>query len=349
MKDTIELAKGLLEYAKEDLESAGILYKENKLRSAMYHLEQASEKILKANLLAYFVLLRLMFKVTEMGYSPARFPARFKKIRQHIEQGVKNYSNPRNLGHDFDKFLNKFLPGQYELICGEEFKQFVESSINIKNRLIGDLKNKQNKIISKLQQEEYSNELLVEIFNATVELLSSYFLIFLDEDVRKRICGFKKKIKPGKALKEILKSNELCLESTVDFFNYTNKAIDKAYLKIESEKKESIEKITRWIYELSNTYGISELKKFAEEMDQFVYGITKGVLTPYMMLPLHHCLLRYYNPSRYPEGEIPEEEFASLPRVIEVLKELHKIVSDLVSRHPYIYLNRFLNLESISP
>ncbi|MNO06465.1 hypothetical protein D3C81_2282420 [compost metagenome] len=57
----------------------------------------------------------------------------------------------------------------------------------------------------------------MEIFNATVELLSSYFLIFLDEDVRKRICGFKKKIKPGKALKEILKSNELCLESTVDF------------------------------------------------------------------------------------------------------------------------------------
>jgi len=49
-------------------------------------------------------------------------------------------------------------------------------------------------------------------------------------------------------------------------------------------------------------------------------------LVPFFLIPLHLCLYKYYNISRYPEGKIPEEEYKAIPEAIELLKEVHKTV-----------------------
>jgi len=82
--------------------------------------------------------------------------------------------------------------------------------------------------------------------------------------------------------------------------------------------------------DLVNILDLFELSELIKKLEKVLYEYIKGNIVIYMALPLHYCLCRYYEVSRYPEGEISDQEFEIIPQVLEVLRQLHEIIKDVV-------------------
>ena len=315
MEKIKELVKGLLNEALEDIEDARILYETRKSKQVMFFLDQASEKILKAYFIGFIIdFLQFIYRVAE----EARAYERFRSMHQLVKEAITKFAIPKHLGHDFDKFLNKFLPKIYEGLYGGEFGSYVNYSI--KKGLIPHLKEKRSKIINKLIKEGLKQEQAESLYNFMVELLTYFPGILIDESTRKNICkdinlkGFADIRKPLKDTKEP------CLSDTIEFYNLVEKSLDELYKKIERENKENLANIAKVLSDLVNILDLFELRELIKKLEKVLYEYIKGNIVIYMSLPLHYCLCRYYEVSRYPEGEIPDQEFEVIPQVLEVLR-----------------------------
>ena len=126
MDDVARLVEGLLDKAREDLEASRILYERGLKASALNHLEQASEKILKAYFIGYLIdFLRFIYELAEQA-NAQEFN---RDIHRLVKQAVKQYAIPKHLGHDFNAFLNEFLPKLYVGVCGGIFASYFRYSI----------------------------------------------------------------------------------------------------------------------------------------------------------------------------------------------------------------------------
>ncbi|MEM0241053.1 MAG: hypothetical protein QXP29_06290, partial [Candidatus Nezhaarchaeales archaeon] len=53
----------------------------------------------------------------------------FRDIHHRLKSAIYNYIVPRNLGHDFSRFLNRFLPWLYKAYCSERLVEYVNATL----------------------------------------------------------------------------------------------------------------------------------------------------------------------------------------------------------------------------
>lgn len=329
------IVKGLLDKAWEDLKASRILYEYGLKAQALSHLEQASEKILKAYFIGYIVdFLAFIYKVAERASAYERY----RGMHQLVKQGVKDYSVPKKLGHRFNAFLNKFLPNLYESMCGGEFADYYEYSI--RHGLIPHVEEHRNKIINILMDEGLNREQAEKLLDIALEYLLQAPGTLRDSETREKICKSSGAKKFGHSLEELRRSKEPCLKATVQFYEIVLGAIEEYFEKEMMKNKaivEDMEKAKKAFRRLAEYTNISLFEKYGENIDEFLHTIIQENMVVYMILPMHFCLVKYYEASRYPDQEITEDvlekEYEVIPEAIKILEEVHGIVKELVS--PY--------------
>jgi len=326
------MVKGLLDKAKEDLKASKILYEYDLKAQALNHLEQASEKILKAYFIGYIIdFLVFVYKIAEQ----AKAYEVYRSIHQLVKQAVRNYSIPKNLGHRFDAFLNKFMPKLYESVCGGEFADYYEYSV--KNGLIPYIKKKRKIIIEAFMEEGLTREQSEKLLDIAIEYMMQAPGILRSEKTRSSLCNSDNVKNFGYSLEELRKSKEPCLKAALQFYDFVSKTI-KRYFREEMLKNktmiEDLEKAKRALNQLAEYTEIGLFEKYAKNIDSFLYNIVRGNMLVYMILPLHYCLVKYYEATRYPDKRVSEEilekEYNEIPNAIKTLEEVHDIVKKLV-------------------
>lgn len=335
MSELDSIVKGLLDKAWEDLRASRILYDNGLKALALNHLEQASEKILKAYFLGYIIdFLVFLYRIPERAgaYNV------YRSMHQLVKHAVRNYSIPKNLGHRFDAFLNKFMPKLYESMCGGEFADYYEYSV--KNGLIPYIEKHRGAVIGILVEEGLTREQAGKLVDVAIEYLKQAPGTLRSDKTRSSLCKNDNARKFGRSLEELRRSKEPCLKATLQFYEFVSETVERYFREEVMKNKtliEDLEKARRALKQLAEYTEIDLFEKYGENIDTFTYSVVRGNILVYMILPLHYCLVKYYEATRYPDKEIPEEvlekEYSEIPDAITVLEEVHSIVKELAS--PY--------------
>ena len=116
--------------------------------------------------------------------------------------------------------------------------------------------------------------------------------------------------------------------------------LTKKYSEKEVEKSRnvlgSMEKAKEVLRRLADYTGMKLFEKYSNILPHLILNIIRGNMLISMMLPLHLCLVKYYDVTRYPEGEVPKEEYEAISNVIGVLENTHDIVKKLVSSNMWL-------------
>ena len=132
------------------------------------------------------------------------------------------------------------------------------------------------------------------------------------------------------SLEKLREEDTPCLQATTLFVDYVVELAEEAYNQAISEYREVLD---QKIGEVLEVVGLSDifLKNLLEErIENLLRNLIVGNIVIYMMLPLHFCLLKYYNATRYGGGTVPKEEFENIPNAINTLGRIHEITRTLV-------------------
>ena len=333
--DLQKLVKELLDKALKDIKASEILYRENLKDLAIFHLEQASEKILKAYFIGYqrkpLRYLLEMYEVAETtGTISAIIPNKYKSLHQTIKDIIKQLADPKNLGHDLAGFLDKKLRNLYEDICKVDFEGYLKFLLNgfiaalhiLKPKFINGLRNKGINVKQAENEVNSSISFVAQLFNQLITYIENSNLknIICNEEVRESIS-----IK--ELSKEIKENSEPCIYDSVEIYKSIDKEIRDLLEKSLRDENETIAKITSSIIMYFRDNNTENSKTYIE-------SLLYEVVSPIFVLPLHLCLYKYYDISRYPGGKIPGEEYKIIPETIELLKEVHKTVEHVAQVFP---------------
>ena len=336
--DTQKLAKGLLDKALEDIKASEVLYHENLKGLAIFHLEQASEKILKAYFIGYLrKSYKYFFEMYEFaertGAFPVKIPDKYERVHQKIKGIIKQLTNPKNLGHDFAGFLDKQLKDLSKSICEVGFEGYLEF---LANGFIAALYKQKQKFIKRLLDKGLNSEQAENKINSSIYILSQLFQQLITSiktyNFTSSMCSNEVSSSTDieEASKEIGESQEPCIHENVEIY----KSITKDYRDyLEKLLKENLKAM-----QTTNNIITSSIDSSNENLKTFIEIFYYDTVVPIFLLLLHLCLYKYYNISRYPEGEIPEEEYEAIPEALELLKEVHKTVECIIQFFPELEL-----------
>jgi len=323
--DLQKLAKGFLGKALEDIRASEILYRENLKDLAIFHLEQASEKILKAYIINILgVPLKYLLGIYEFakgtGAFPAQIPDNYKESHQKIKDIINELTNPKKLGHDLAKFLDKELR---DLYCKAGFEEYLEF---LGNGLVNALYKQKQKLIEELLNEGLDPEQAESEVNSSINFISQFFEL-LSTSIRtsnsiNALCKEEasSSLNNEESSKGTEKSLEPCIHREVETYK---SIITKFRVLIDNALKKKPQ-----VSQSANNILTSSTASNYENLIAFEYFY--NIIATFPMFTLHLCLYKYYNISRYPEGEIPEEEYEAIPGAIELLKEVHKTVERMI-------------------
>jgi len=274
-----------LDKASEDIKAAEILYSENLKELAIFHLEQASEKILKAYFIGFlgvpFKYLLGMYEFAKgTGAFPAKIPDNYKEPHQKIKDIINQLTNPKNLGHDLAKFLDKELR---DLLCKAGFEEYLEF---LGNGFVNALYKQKQKLIEKFLKDGLNPEQAESEVNSSINSLTQ-FLELLTTSIKtsnsiNAMCKeeARSSLNNKESLKEMEKSLGPCIHGEVE----TYKSIITKYrdligkaLKKEPQVSQSANNILTSSTDSNYEYLIT--------LESFYDGIA-----PIFMLPLHLCL-----------------------------------------------------------
>lgn len=320
----VDVADRLLKHAEEDLEAAKVLYERGLMLQSLYHLEQASEKTLKAYLIGiwFYPMKEVVDTAENIGTAE-----KFRDIHYQLKSAIYNYIVPRNLGHDFSRFLNRFLPWLHEAYCSERLVEYV--NVTLKAWLQRVTINKE-RVIAKLMEQGTTREMAEKVYSLLVYILSQPAPITIGGDIRRKSCD-KARLDFGTSLERLKREDRLCLQATTLFIDYVMKLAEEAYNQTILEYREVLDQKIREVLE---PLGLSNI--FPENFKNFLIkdllrSLIVGNIVIVMTLPLHFCLFKYYNATRYGEGTVPKEEFENIPNAINTLRHIHRITTTLIS------------------
>lgn len=321
------LVRKLLNRAWEDVEAAESLYSKGLRHSALYHLEQASEKALKAYFIG-FLITPLKF-IYELGEEARAFEVS-RKIHQLLAKAVKHYAKPKSLGHKFTRFLNEFLLKLYEGYCGGDFAKYVDCSI--KRALIPLINKRKQTFIAKLVATGLPEDRAKSVLEAIVEVITQIPGTIKSEELQKKLySGSRGSLKNFvDVLEEIIKSKGPCLHLAIERYRSVDDVLTKYIEEIKKklELPSTMDQAKKLLIEIADYLGIKFLKDM--KVDAPISNYIRGNMLVFMVLPLHSCLAKYHDLARYPEDNIPEEEFNAIPEVLTLVKEVHNTVKSLV-------------------
>jgi len=325
-----ELARRFLERALEDIKASEVLFNDGLKFSTLQHLEQASEKILKAYFIGFLInSLEFVYQIAERaGASKV-----YRSIHQLIARAVHHYSVPKHFGHELTGFLNDLLPKLYEGYCGGEFAKYVDYSI--KRILIPFISERKQSFIEKLVNAGLTRDRAEKVLEIIVDLLTQIPGVIRDSELQKDLCSKRVEDVIGfiDALEKIKESEKSCLHATVMLFRLINEHLAK-YIneKIrDPETLSAIEYAKKLLSEMSEVANLLGIKlPFKEVKLDELLNYIRGNMVILMALPLHSCLVKYYEPSRFPEKDIPEEEFKAIPDALSTIKEIYNIVKYVI-------------------
>jgi len=337
-QNNIVIANKLLEIAEEDLKAAEVLYVNELMRPSLYHLEQASEKILKAYLIG--VLLYPMKFIVDNAEKVGT-AGKFGEVHKTLKQ-ANNYIDPKNFGHDFSGFTKKFLPELFKRYCSKELVDYATATTKAWLNSMGMNK---ERIIDKLVKQGATREVAEKVYNLFFDILAQEDKKGKDnreEDKKGELCE-KAKSEFGASLEKLKNEEEPCLENTArsikdesaeeiynDFISKYRELLDKD----KKDKDKKIGEIDKKIGEILGATSLNDIlsKSFPEEKTgEFLRNFVKSNVLIFMMVPLQFCLSKYYNATRYGEGTVPEKEFEAIPITIEKLNHIYEITRSLIS------------------
>ena len=286
--DRQKLAKGFLDKALKDIKASEILYRENLQDLAIFHLEQVSEKILKA----YFIVTQRESLTALLE----KYKAAEENGNDPLKELAKLLNDPKSLRHDLVKFLNnevKLLP---EKICKEGINSYLEG--------------------------------LLKHYTTIPSNLSEQLIVYTKTDLKNAVCN-EEAMKPTDIqglYKKIKESQEPVIHYGIEIYrSYSEKIKDFLNNKYWEQVSNIMQLMNKFTFYNNNYINIKK-----EDLKTMLENLFYGVILPILIVPLHLFLSKYYNVSRYPEGNIPEEEYETIPDVIEILKEVHKYVEDII-------------------
>ncbi|MEL9908249.1 MAG: hypothetical protein QXJ03_02950 [Desulfurococcus sp.] len=301
-------------------------YERGLMLQSLYHLEQASEKTLKAYLIGiWFYPMKIVVDTAEnIGTA-----GEFRDIHHRLKSAIYNYIVPRNLGHDFSRFLNRFLPWLYKAYCSERLVEYVNATL--KAWLQRVIINKE-RVIAKLMEQGTTREIAEKVYSLLVYIFSQPAPITIGGDIRRKSCD-KARLDFGTSLEGLKREDRPCLQATTLFIDYVMKLAEEAYNQAILEYREVLDQKIR--KEVLEPLGLSDIfpKNFTNSLiKDLLKSLIVGNIVIVMTLPLHFCLFKYYNATRYGEGTVPKEEFENIPNVIDTLRHIHRITITLISR-----------------
>ena len=314
----------LLAHAEEDLKAAKVLYENELMLQSVYHLEQASEKILKAYLIGVLIYpMKFAVDVAE-NVSTAE---KFRDVHIWLKRAVYNYLVPKKLGHDFSGFLKDFLPRLYKAYCSGRLIAYVNATLR---SLFSRVKMSKEHIIVESMKQGVAREVAEKLYNLIIHVLSQLAPTTIGEDIRRKFCE-KAKLDFVSPLEKLSKEEKPCLQVTTLFVEYAEEVAERVYNEVISEYGEFLSRKTREVLEAVDLVDILSQRILEETVEGFLRSVTVDRFAVYMMLPLHFCLLKYYHATRYGEGTVPEEEFETIPHTIKTLSHIHGITKNLTS------------------
>jgi len=179
--DLQKLAKGFLDKASEDIKAAEILYRENLKDLAIFHLEQASEKILKAYVIGFLLKalksFLIIYEFTEKaGALQEKIPDNYKRLQQRTKDVINQLAYPKKLRHNLIEFLDKQLKDLYENMCKEGLEEYLKF---LGNAFVTALYKQKQKLIEKLLNEGLTPEQAESEVNSDINSVSQYFELLI--------------------------------------------------------------------------------------------------------------------------------------------------------------------------
>jgi len=342
LSETEELARALLEKALEDLEATEVLYyysKKDLKELAIYHLEQASEKIIKAFFIGFIIdglsyILHAYDIAERAGSISINSLSRYEELHQLIKNTVDGFKDPKRYGHNL-KLLDELLKQVHKEFCSGDFGGYLEL-VFIKG-FIPALHAQKQKVVEELVSKGLSIEQSEDLFNFIIGSLTSFFKQYIafikSPDFESKVCGdrFGRLDVVKKASEKIKKSLEPCIHTSVE----VSKSIDKIVKSIlektlegSPEAVQAFEKAEISLRDITSQIGLPTLGK--SDLKTFIVNLLRGIVLVTSILPLHFCLLKYHEVSRYSKGGIPAEEHQAVPEAIELLKEVYGVVEHLI-------------------
>ncbi len=319
-----DMVNKLLKHAKEDLKAAKVLYESELMLQSLYHLEQASEKILKGYLIG--VMLHPMKTIVDSAEG-AGTAEKFRDIHNWLKSATYNYIVPKNLGHTFSGFMKEFLPRLYKAYCSERLVDYVNATLRSwlpRVRRMG-----KERIVAKLMEQGAMRETAEKVYDLLIYVLSQPAPITIGDDIRRKSCE-KARSDFGASLEKLREEEKPCLQATSFFVEYVEELAEKAYNQVVSEYRELL---GQKIGEVLEAVGLSDIlpRDFLEEtIENLLRKLIIGNTVISATLPLHFCLLKYYHATRYGEGTVPKEEFEAIPNTIKTLGHIHDITRTLI-------------------
>ncbi len=314
----------LLKHAKEDLEAAKVLYENELMFQSLYHLEQASEKILKAYLIGVmFYPMKLIVDSAESVGTAEKF----RDIHNWLKSATYNYMVPKNLGHAFSGFMKEFLPRLYRGYCSGRLVDYINATLKA---WLPRVRISKERIVAKLMERGATREIAEKAYDLLIYVLSQPAPIAIGEDIQRKSCE-KARSDFGASLEKLREEEKPCLQATTFFVEYVEELAGKAYNQVASEYRGLL---GQKIGEVLEAVGLSDIlpRDFLEEtIEDLLRKLVIGNTVIYAMLPLHFCLLKYYHATRYGEGTVPKEEFEAIPNTIKTLGRIHEITRTLIS------------------
>jgi len=340
LSEAEELARAFLRKAWDDLKAARILDREGLKDLAIYHLEQASEKILKAFFIGFLIdclgfLTQICDVARRTGIIPANLLSKYRKLHNLISSIVKQYRHPRMFGHDFTEFLDEWLRKLYQELCYGDFGGYLE--LVLLKGFIPLLNKRKQRILDELVSEGLSAEQAENVLNFVISSLTEFFkhhVTFIKSlDFRVKICSGKSgelgSVK--EVLEKIEESREPCIHAGVELCRIVDekfRSILGETLEKNHEVVEAFEKAEKTLREIATQIGPSTLEQ--GDLKTFMINLLRGIMLLAPLLTLHFCLYKYHKSSRYPEGAIPVEEYKAIPETIELLEKVHELVEHLI-------------------
>ena len=337
-KDIKELALAFVKEAKYDLELAKIVlkhvdatYKESSEeilyinRRVLYLLQQASEKILKAYIMTFFVVWA-RFIVNVVGeLDRNKFP-RIYRFHEAFKQIAK--LTPQQVKHSVQRGFFNIVKNLYDLVCIHrgETEQYLRLFLDRLDRLIEMLKSRVF-AIPYLTDKEKNN--IVEVLRLLMkhmkkDILTQFSSIKCNVQVELNEKALSKPLQPP------------CLAQTLKMYLDSKNHIDNTSRRLEPTLIEIVESaVSKYI---SPIVGILNqfMKVDVEHIDVSINRVIKALtnpriyLYPVAFLPLYMCLHWYESGGRYPD-KVAEIGHDKVRKDVAFVKNVADAVDELVN------------------
>ena len=317
----LEEARELLEIALRDLESCKVLYERNTTReSSLLHLEQASEKILKAFIIGVLLSpLKLLIDLAEK----LKVREKYSHVHIFLKRHVNMYINPKGLGHEFRGFSEDFLPSLYNEFCIGELPSYIK---DVFNALLSIIKSNEERVIKHLMDQGLDSESAREVYNLVISLPSQLPI----HDIRQRLCNKSATEGFGKALREIKEGQRPCLKDTNYMVTYVKETVENAYNQVLKTHGELLKMKVGELMEVRRLNQLLPREVLEMSIEQVLRNLVVGTVIFIAAIPFHICIARYYNVVRYEKGKVPKEDIEEVPNAVKTLEQLHEIVRNML-------------------